>query len=174
VDRLFVTQEPGLPQLQARVARLFLPRALLVQMEAEARSHAPNETGGVMLGTAIDSAVWVEAVIGPGPRAVHRRASFTPDWEDQQREIATAYEQSGRRLAYLGDWHTHPGGGAHLSPTDTRTLRSIARHCAARQPNPIMAVLAGGEPWSASAWRLTDRPWYSSTKRIVSLVIEVS
>lgn len=165
--------EPRLPDVQ-QLARLFLPVEILQQMHAEANNSVPNETGGVLLGAMTDSAVWVEAVIGPGPNAVHRRASFIPDGDDQQRKIAAAYQSSGRRIAYLGDWHTHPVGGAYLSRTDVRTLRSIARHDEARQANPVMVVLAGGEPWDVRAWHLLDRSWCSPMSRIVAVTIEIT
>jgi integrative and conjugative element protein (TIGR02256 family) len=115
---------------------------------------APAETGGVLLG------YWVEEggepvvthAIGPGPEAVHERTRFIPDDEYQYAEIARLYRESGRRLSYLGDWHTHPGGAAYLSRNDRATLRRIASYAAARAPRPVMLILAPGPNWEPSAW----------------------
>jgi len=95
-------------------------------------------------------------MIGPGPRAKHGRATFEPDYDFQEDEIAKAYASSGENLEYLGDWHSHPDGSFHPSETDVRVLRKIAGHAAARCQNPVMFILSGGPQWAASAWRLEN------------------
>jgi integrative and conjugative element protein (TIGR02256 family) len=114
----------------------------------EADRAFPLETGGVLLGWRASTAeVVVTDVVGPGPAAEHHGIWFRPDADWQQEQIDARYSQSGRTVTYLGDWHTHPNGGAALSRKDLRTLRRIARHTAARTPQPVMAVLAGGPEW---------------------------
>jgi integrative and conjugative element protein (TIGR02256 family) len=159
--------------LRDSVGQCFLPHGLFQQMCAEADARGPNETGGVLLGVAMESAVWIEVVIGPGPTALHGRTHFVPDSDYHQEQIASAYERSGRRLSYLGDWHTHPGGGAYLSSKDSKTLRAIGRQASARQPNPIMAVLAGGEPWTLAIWRLGSRAWFSARRTPEEMTVEI-
>ena len=117
------------------------PEALR-SMEAEGRSFLPLETGGVLLGWRTAGRTHVAVATGPGPRAQHRRRSFTPDADWQEHIIATAYEASERRVTYLGDWHTHPGGSPTLSDMDMRTLEVIACHPEARCPDALMLVLA--------------------------------
>ena len=129
-------------------------------MLVEADAWAPLETGGVLLGVADGANVWIDAVIGPGPAAIHRKASFTPDANYQQQQIATIYEASGRRVSYLGDWHTHPGSTPNLSWRDRRTLRAISRTVNARQPSPLMIVIGYGDPWRVVACRYAAGPWY--------------
>jgi integrative and conjugative element protein (TIGR02256 family) len=131
-------------------------------MAAEAEAHAPRETGGVLMGTWLSSsAVSVTEVIGPGPRASHRRNGFEPDYEYHERQIARIYEASGRIQTYLGDWHSHPGGISALSKKDEETLRGIAAYNEARAPVPLMAIIAGGDPWTAQFWaaRSLKRFW---------------
>lgn len=151
---------------------LWVPRSVLRTLDEEAARMAPQETGGVLMGywahaPAADVAGLVEAVVtactGPGPQAVHRRTSFSPDDGFDEREIARLYAASGRRAGYLGDWHSHPGGPGRLSGTDYATLRRIAREPNARAPHPVMVVLAGGEPWVPHAWFVTTArtwPWW--------------
>ena len=125
--------------------------AALEEALREAQRAYPLETGGLLLGwTTGPGAVVISQVIGPGPRATHRATSFAPDVAWQERQLADAYERAGRRLQYLGDWHTHPRGTIRLSGTDRATLRRIARHPDARAPHPVMAVLAGGPPWQVA------------------------
>src|SRR5665647_1501067 len=112
------------------------------------------ETGGVLLGYATETEWVVGAVVGPGPDASHWATGFTPDAEWQAERIAELYEASGRRLQYLGDWHTHPAGSAVPSKLDRRTLRRIAHSSAARCPRPLMAILAGSsdESWTLGSY----------------------
>ena len=114
----------------------------------------PNETGGVLLGYWIRERreVVVSGVVGPGPRARNTRKSFRPDYAFQENEIARLYQQSGRRLQYLGDWHSHPTGGISLSRKDKRTLREIASFAQARCPTPLMGVIAGRPRWRVGVW----------------------
>lgn len=100
------------------------------------------------------TSVVVSDMIGPGPNALHEAGNFQPDQEWQLQEIARLYERSGRRITYLGDWHTHPRAtSGYLSWTDRGVLRQIIASADARCPRPLMAILSG-EParWSFDCW----------------------
>jgi len=117
----------------------------------------------------------VDAVItdavGPGPRAIHRRSSFVPDYDFHDAEIHLRYMRSGRRLEYMGDWHTHPTGPPMLSRKDRRTLAVIATHAPARAPTPVMAIFAGRRTWRLTVWRGMLRPPSVERKRGVVLAV---
>src|SRR5205807_1047648 len=98
--------------------------------------------------------VWVEQLVSAGPNAVRERTRFVPDHEFQESAIAASYSASGRRIEYLGDWHTHPEGRLALSRSDIATLRLIARHTYSRQPQPVMAVVAREGSCNAGVWRM--------------------
>lgn len=135
--------------------RLWLPVEILASLAGEAQRFAPFETGGVLLGYWGDETgePVVTDFVGPGPKAKHGRQGFTPDQDFHLTEIARRYAESGRRLHYLGDWHTHPGGAAELSKRDRKTLRRIAAEPEARTPQPVMLVLSPGPRWEPNAWR---------------------
>jgi integrative and conjugative element protein (TIGR02256 family) len=121
----------------------------------QADQHAPNETGGLLLGYRhTPNEIVITETIGPGPAAVHRRIGFNPDTEWQARELSRRYAEAERRIHYLGDWHTHPGGKTSMSRIDRQTLGVIARYPDARCPRPVMAVLAGGDPWTLAIHQL--------------------
>jgi integrative and conjugative element protein (TIGR02256 family) len=144
---------------------LWWAQTALDQALAEADKAHPLETGGVLLGWRHSpTETVVTGLVGPGPDAEHHPTWFRPDTNWQQAQIDKAYADSGRTVAYLGDWHTHPDGTAALSPKDRRTLRRIARHTDARIPQPIMAVLAGGPEWRLTVRQLTrPRGWRTQT-----------
>src|SRR5262245_43580637 len=98
-----------LMQNQTEIA--WIPEKMFEAMTIEADRTFPDETGGVLLGYWAKpySEVVVTQLIGPGPRAIHKRNRFIPDSDYQEEEIARLYKESGHLHVYLGDWHTHPG-----------------------------------------------------------------
>lgn len=139
-----------------KIATAWVAISVLDIMVGEAERMFPDETGGVLLGywSEAGDEVVITDVVGPGPAAVHTAQTFHPDATYQEHEIARIYAASDRHITYLGDWHTHPRAGAYLSRRDRQTLQRIAKHAEARAPIPLMAVLAGGDPWTLGVWIL--------------------
>lgn len=152
------------PGLHSRLTNVWLGKGIAASLLREAGEHAPLETGGVLLGWRSAEHICVTNVIGPGPSALRDKTSFVPDAEWQSEQIARLYSDSGRRLAYLGDWHTHPGASPTPSARDRQTLCTIARHPAARCPLPIMLIM--GQPntdqWIAAAHAITEGSIYGT------------
>lgn len=148
-----------MPRVRSRLGNCYLPRFLLEEMLREADERSPLETGGVLLGLADGVNVWIEAVVGPGPNAHHARTTFVPDAEYQDRRIAEIYEAFGRRISYLGDWHTHPNASPNISWRDQKTLKLISREGKARQTQPLMLIFGDGPRWNAIAWRYVGPRW---------------
>jgi integrative and conjugative element protein (TIGR02256 family) len=134
---------PQLPSLKRRAGTLTIAPSLLAHLMHVGWTKWPLETGGVLLGhrNRVDDTIAV--VIGPGPDATHERFTFTPDADWQAREVANAWARD-TTIEYLGDWHTHPGGTTRFSTLDREAAQSIAEHPPARQPEPVMLVLALG------------------------------
>lgn len=158
-----------LPQIN----KLWLPDSLWNGIVAEADRRHPLETGGVLLGYRAKEGreFVVTHTIGPGPKAVHKRGRFVPDHRYQLAEIARLYAEQSRleshALAYLGDWHTHPGSGAYLSGRDRMTLRRIALTKSARAPQPVMLILGqspspGNSPVQSTPWQ--PKAWTGTMK----------
>jgi integrative and conjugative element protein (TIGR02256 family) len=136
--------------------RVWLEPSVLEAIVKEAGRTEPLESGGVLLGwlAADGGDARVCQAIGPGPRATHKRTRFVPDSRWQREEIRQAYFASGRRVRYLGDWHSHPGGGETPSSRDERTAKRIARHRGAQAPRPLFLILAGTEDdWQLATYR---------------------
>jgi integrative and conjugative element protein (TIGR02256 family) len=128
------------------------PAAHLRAEEARAPSHAPLVEQSRDVGARLLVGGSLVAAAGVGPQAAHSRTRFLPDHDFHESEIARIYEESGRRITYLGDWHTHPQGSGHLSHRDLKTLASIAADSRARAPIPLMTILAGLK-WSLFVWK---------------------
>jgi integrative and conjugative element protein (TIGR02256 family) len=125
--------------------RCWAERAALKDVLAEARRWPLRETGGALLGWRDDGEVVVSRILGPGHRAKHRFSSFEPDtvWQGERgREI---YAESGRTIAYVGDWHTHPRGAPIPSRQDRKTMKVISEDEDFRARNPLSMIV--GRPW---------------------------
>jgi integrative and conjugative element protein (TIGR02256 family) len=120
---------------------------------SEARRWPMRETGGALLGYREGEAALVEWVLGPGPKASHGYSHFEPDAAWQQSEGERIYAASGRTIAYLGDWHTHPHGGPYPSRQDRETAKLIATDEGFRAPRPLYAIAS--KRW----YELRERRW---------------
>jgi integrative and conjugative element protein (TIGR02256 family) len=153
--------------------RLWVSGSLLREIEAECTRAFPDETGGILLGYrgGADELV-VTTVIGPGPNAHHSRYAFSPDHDFQEREVARIYRESGRNWNYLGDWHSHPGGGPRLSGTDRGTIARIASSEEARAPEPLMLVVCGSPEngWHVTPYRSRCR-WLGRRMEVLTLCL---
>lgn len=122
-------------------------------MVREASAKYPLETGGILMGYwHAEDTIVATRYIGPGPRAIHKRATFSPDHEWQVGQVAEQYAASGRLDTYLGDWHTHPDERhPGFSGTDRQAIYQIASAVDARAPSALMVVMLGrpGE-WQVS------------------------
>lgn len=114
------------------------------EMITEASDRGPLETGGLLLGWRNGADIVVSHVVGSGPGAQHGPTTFHQDGVRQAARIAELYEQSDRRLEYLGDWHTHPGVG--LGPAGATNAL-----CGTSPPRPKPGVPT--RSWSSSAPR---------------------
>lgn len=125
---------------------------------SEAARTFPDETGGVLMGWHRPERAEVVVVhaVGPGPDAQHEGVRFTPDNNHHVTSVGDVYRRSGRKVTYLGDWHSHPNGITQPSRVDQRTLARIADHPPSRCPDPVMLLLAGS---AQHGWRCAMHLW---------------
>ena len=136
---------------------VWIAEHLLTPLEAEAAKHAPDETGGMLVGYWSESgeAVITETIEG-GPDAIRRPSRFEPNGEWQQERLGELYIQSGRVHTYLGDWHSHPHGVPRPSLRDRDTAKKVAATKAARAPQPLTLICSKGSgdwEWAVFCYR---------------------
>lgn len=139
------------------MTRAWISRNAEAELRQEAGRHPGAETGGLLLGYWSSDVVTVTEVVGPGRDAIRTRTTFIPDDGWQTEELARRYAASGRCHTYLGDWHTHPGGGPKPSWRDRRTLSDIAQHAESRAPRPLFAILAPAPDGDIAMWCYAGR-----------------
>lgn len=119
------------PGIEARVTEL---------MEAA----APRETGGYLYG-GIDAplrriTVVIAAPEPPGTVASPTHLDLPPAGRSgEERQIR---RDSGRRLAPVGSWHSHPGGGTRMSGRDASSAERFRRANVDRGLPTLLAVIA--------------------------------
>lgn len=144
---------------------VWLKESAYVALLIDTIKFMPNETGGVIIGYwGNEHEAVVTEIVGPGPKAVHKKFSFTPDDDFHIEEVERFYQKSGRTETYLGDWHTHPNSSAYLSGQDKATLVKIGNYEQARLTMPMMMVL-GTKPFQLSAWVSKAKPKQLANKR---------
>jgi integrative and conjugative element protein (TIGR02256 family) len=152
--------------------RCWFERSALDKLYAEADRRFFVETGGALLGWRNERDAVVARVLGPGPRAKHGLSHFEPDGKWQVAKGRAIYAASGRTIAYLGDWHTHPRGHPHPSRQDCKTACEIASDQDFRAPEPLYAI--AGRPLRAffrrSGWRLIVYVFQAGALRPVEIV----
>jgi len=137
------------------VPSCWIARRAYDELIAEADRWTLRETGGALLGWRDGDRSFVARVLGPGPRARHRRHSFEPDTRWQNEQGAKLYVDSKRTIAFQGDWHTHPFGAPTPSRQDRDTARSLAEDRAFRTPVPLYAIL-GRSSWHSGRRRSSE------------------
>ena len=121
---------------------IWLEAAERDRIAEEAARRRFLETGGPIFGYATDDAVVITRVFGPGPGARHRptRFSSAPEWVKSC--IDEVFDSTDGRETYLGEWHSHPLGGASPSRTDVNAVTSIATDHAVDLSRPTVLIQA--------------------------------
>jgi len=81
-----------------------------------------REAGGQLYGRVTNELVTVSHTAGPHASDERGRFAFR---SDPQRAQADIERFAGRRLLYLGEWHTHAEAVPHASASDEHAMRQI-------------------------------------------------
>jgi integrative and conjugative element protein (TIGR02256 family) len=98
----------------------------LEMFESQVKQFGIVETGGVLMGYVENKTMFVTKASDPGPNAIHAPDYFRADANYVDMFIDMAIANSGEKLRYLGEWHTHPQIKPYPSPKDITSLTEIA------------------------------------------------
>ena len=151
--------------------QVIVSHSVLSRMTAEAARRFPKESGGVLLGYSDPDDKRISHIVdqlGPGPRSKHHTHRFEPDGEWQDEQIGLKYAKSGRTIAYLGDWHSHPRGSGKPSGLDQSTAKAIAHCKEARVGHPLMLIIFG----KPGDWEIECHRYGWRRLRSIEVVVE--
>ncbi len=108
------------------IKQVVYSREALNTFESEINEFGIIETGGVLMGYVKDETVHVIKASDGGPDAIHEDVYFRADPNYIDMFIDVEYANSGGKLRYLGEWHTHSQIIPEPSPKDLNSLYEIA------------------------------------------------
>lgn len=103
-------------------------RARIHDIASDAFESEPVvETGGLLIGERNDSTrtIIIEGASGPPSDSSLGPTGFVRGTRDIDQVLERLRHGASEQAAYLGDWHSHPRGGAALSPTDRRAAKGL-------------------------------------------------
>lgn len=107
-------------------------------IKSHAREYPREETGGLLFGTFTHGRYEVFKATTAPEDSIRTASSF---WHGS-RGVDEAIEAAHKiRLAYLGEWHTHPAGSTIPSESDHDSLKEVAEWTDVNEP--IMMILGG-------------------------------
>jgi len=121
-----------------------LEDSFLLEASRLAREHYPNEVGTPLVGEYTDDGTEARVTaLGPLTTDSHgTRFTFTRGVRGLRHFFQRLFATSEGRTHYVGEWHSHPGGGPFPSGTDDSNMNAIARHEEARCPECVLVILA--------------------------------
>jgi len=110
--------------------------------------HSPNEFGGIFVGNYINNytEVVISDVIVP-KKFKNSFMGFQPDPNDFNSQLKKVYEKYGKRIVYIGDWHSHPNSTNQYSQPDFQSIKSVAKSLNVNTHNPILMIAAFGKDY---------------------------
>jgi integrative and conjugative element protein (TIGR02256 family) len=138
----------------ARMTVTISATALTVIQEEIQTTPPALETGGILLGTRDPLRVAVAGNAGPG--AVRTPTFFLRDLDHAQRLAAVEAERSGAQ--WIGEWHTHPTGPPHPSPTDLATYLRLQHQPSGTLVSGVLSLIVTPQAGSLvlTAWACID------------------
>jgi integrative and conjugative element protein (TIGR02256 family) len=114
------------------------------QIERAVRENPLLETGGIMMGYAINEEDWlVTYASGPGPNAIHEPYSIMFD-DQYLHKLVRKLSRKRERWQYIGDWHSHTVRRLSPSRGDRRTIWEKATQAKYTTSSPLMLIVGLG------------------------------
>jgi integrative and conjugative element protein (TIGR02256 family) len=99
-----------------------VPVSVLEQLTAFAQGRKRKEAGGILLGRIYRDHDDIVCLAEPSAGDRAGLFSFLRRRAPAQKKIDDAWNRSGGHIAYLGEWHTHPGSIPLPSGQDRRMI----------------------------------------------------
>jgi proteasome lid subunit RPN8/RPN11 len=106
------------------------------------RRASPREIGGTLIGQINfkRKIVYVTRLLGPPKDSRGSAYAFYRGVQDLPESIKAIEQRTGGLLGYIGEWHTHPMGGAELSEADIEAVENL-REMLDRVPLPTLVTI---------------------------------
>lgn len=135
--------------------RITITAGVCDRMAALRRGAAPNETGGILIGS-VDAARRVVHIVDALPAPPDSRQSptyFIRGARHLKPQLEQITARSGGALTYLGEWHSHPDGAAARPSVDDEKVFAYLKEQLEPTGAPyVMAIRGAAEVWFRAGW----------------------
>ena len=102
----------------------------VITMLDELNSDEPDETGGILIGQVNykRKIIYITRVLASPEDSKKSPYAFERGIHDIPEQVEKIQDRTGGMLGYVGEWHTHPTGGAGLSKIDGETVNKIRKN----------------------------------------------
>lgn len=132
--------------------------SVLDTIEQYSRSHYPNEFGGILMGSYLNS--YIDLVISDIIVPEKYKSSptkFEPDHKELNSLTKEYYKQFNNKVIYIGDWHSHPNGSNHFSQPDFNSIKDVANSKTVNIKNPILLIVSFGDDYFEPGFYVFDK-----------------
>jgi integrative and conjugative element protein (TIGR02256 family) len=120
-----------------------IKKELIDFMQQLIQENPKTETGGVLAGYLDQNGDFVIThASDPGPKAVKLATKFEKDVEFCQQFLDKIYDESNKKVVYVGEWHSHPSENNQPSSLDIQSLSTIAIQKEYLTENPTMIIFS--------------------------------
>jgi integrative and conjugative element protein (TIGR02256 family) len=122
---------------------LTVESSVLETIEQYSRAHYPNEFGGILMGSYLNSYIdlVISDIIVPD-KYKSSPTKFEPDHKDLNIKTKEYFQHFDNKVIYVGDWHSHPNGSNHFSQPDFNSIKDVAKSKTVNIKNPILLIAA--------------------------------
>jgi integrative and conjugative element protein (TIGR02256 family) len=122
---------------------LTVESSVLETIEQYSRVHYPNEFGGILMGSYLNSYIdlVISDIIVPD-KYKNSPTKFEPDHKELNIKTKEYFQHFDNKVIYVGDWHSHPNGSNHFSQPDFNSIRDVAKSNTVNIKNPILLIAA--------------------------------
>lgn len=123
--------------------KLIIVDKCLKRIENFSRQHYPDEFGGILTGSYLNDYkhVVISDVICPD-NFFSSPYRFEPDHLELNKKLKKLYKRFGGKIEYVGDWHSHPNGTNHFSPSDFKSIQDVAKSNKVNTYSPVLLIAA--------------------------------
>lgn len=126
----------------------------------KAKCKNQPEAGGILLGMIRGPHLEITDFTIPGKQDIRKLYDFYRQDPIHQQKAADAWHSSGKTMAFLGDWHTHPYGEPAPSSTDKKSWRESV---SGQRPQMVFVIISP-EEWGV--YMTSYSPLLSPIKRM--------
>lgn len=136
--------------------RVSFSLAAVAAMRALRKKAAPNETGGVLLGSydLSRSMLHILDALPAPPDSRQTPTYFVRGAKDLKPRVDRINLRSAGTIHYVGEWHSHPeGAAARPSDDDEDVFAHLVSHLAATGAPYVMTICGDNDTWFRAGWQ---------------------